>query len=30
MLTAAVARNRGGEIGQNVKALKITGFGDRQ
>ena len=30
MLTAAMGRDRGGEIGQSIDALKITGFGDSQ
>jgi len=25
-----MASNRGGEIGQDVEALQVTGFGDRQ
>src|ERR1017187_2579239 len=27
LLTASMGRDRGGEIGQNIDALKITGFG---
>src|ERR1022692_953041 len=30
LLTASMGGDRGGEIGQNIDALKITGFGDRQ